>query len=327
MNERALTVLEQYDLKINGTYRTKGNYGCDTATGRYILQEYNHSNDKMVTMKILYDYLEQAGFRTDFVIANKEGEFVSVSEDGYTYILKRWFDGGECSINNIKHICLGAKQLGKFHDSCKNTVLMWKENKGLHPGENMIESFERHNKEIVRIRNYIKKRKNKNYFEMALQKIIDTYNVQAIHALEDLKKSEYKTAYAEALNNKTINHGSYNHHNIMIWEERPVMINMLKVNYAPQIQDVYDFLRKVMEKNNWNIEIGKRVLEAYDDQRVMSEDELKMLKIMFQYPEKFWKIINYYYNSNKAWYSEKNEDKLKQFQKQEDLRWKFIESM
>lgn len=26
---------------------------------------------------------------------------------------------------------------------------------------------------------------------------------------------------------------------------------------------------------------------------------------MLSYPEKFWKIINYYYNSNKAWYSEK----------------------
>lgn len=45
---------------------------------------------------------------------------------------------------------------------------------------------------------------------------------------------------------------------------------------------------------------------------------------MLCYPEKFWKIINYYYNSNKAWYSEKNEDKLKQFQKQEKNRWDFI---
>lgn len=37
-------------------------------------------------------------------------------------------------------------------------------------------------------------------------------------------------------------------------------------------------------------------------------------------PEKFWKIINYYFNSNKAWYSEKNEEKLKQLQNQEEIR-------
>lgn len=27
------------------------------------------------------------------------------------------------------------------------------------------------------------------------------------------------------------------------------MVNMSKINYAPQLQDLYDWLRKVMEKN------------------------------------------------------------------------------
>ncbi len=327
MNEKSLGVLEQYNLEIKGTYRTKGNYGCDTSTGKYILQEYNNSNEKMVTMKILYNYLENSGFHTDYVIENKEGKFISVSEDGYTYILKRWFEGEECNINNMKHICLGTEQLGKFHKCCKNTEMLWQEDKGFHPGENMLQSFERHNKEIIRIKNYIKKRKNKNYFEISLQKIIGSYNTQAISALEELKKSEYGEEYETALRNKSLNHGSYNHHNILLDGERTVMINMMKINYAPQIQDLYDFLRKIMEKNNWNLEIGKKILDIYDSQRMISSSEYKMLKIMFRYPEKFWKIINYYYNSNKAWYSEKNEDKLKQFQKQEDLRWNFIENI
>lgn len=327
MNEKALAVLDQYDLEINETYRTRGNYGCETATGKYILQEYNNSNEKMATMKVLYNYLEQKGFRTDYVIANKEGEYVSLSEDGYTYILKKWFDGEECSITNIKHICVGAELLGKFHKTCEQTQELWKEEKGFHPGENMLQSFERHNKEIIRIKNYIKKRRNKNYFEMSLQKIIDGYNVQAIEALDELKRSQYGAEYENALINKSLNHGSYNHHNIIFVDEQPVLINMMKINYAPQIQDLYDFLRKIMEKNNWNTEIGKRVMDAYDSNRIISTCEYKMLKIMLSYPEKFWKIINYYYNSNKAWYSEKNEEKLKQFQKQEDMRWKFIENM
>jgi spore coat protein I len=69
------------------------------------------------------------------------------------------------------------------------------------------------------------------------------------------------------------------------------------------------------------------ILDVYNSSRSISDSEYKILKILFCYPEKFWKIINYYYNSNKAWYSEKNEDKLKQFQRQEELRWNFIKSM
>ena len=166
MNEKALTVLDRYDLEIKDTYRTKGNYGCKTSKGKYILQEYNNSNDKMEIMKKLYDYMEENGLKSDYVIADTEGNFVSVSEDGYSYILKRWFDAEECNINNIKHICLGAEQLGRFHKLCEDMTDMFDGDKGFHPGENMEQSFERHNKEIIKIRNYIKKRKNKNYFEM-----------------------------------------------------------------------------------------------------------------------------------------------------------------
>lgn len=43
----------------------------------------------MVLMSTFYDYLEKAGFVTDSVIANKEGVYVSISEDGYAYILKK----------------------------------------------------------------------------------------------------------------------------------------------------------------------------------------------------------------------------------------------
>lgn len=105
------------------------------------------------------------------------------------------------------------------------------------------------------------------------------------------------------------------------------MVNMTKISYAPQIQDVYDYLRKAMEKNNWDITLGKKLLEEYNKMRRISEEEYEALKLMFSYPEKFWKIINYYYNSNKAWYSEKNEEKLKQLQNQEEVRWNFIRNM
>lgn len=327
MNEKALGVLEQYDLNINETFRIRGNYGCETSTGKYIMQEYNNSNEKMSTMKVLYNYLEENGFSTDYVVANKEGNYVSVSEDGYTYILKRWFIGEECSFTNLQNIKTAANLLGKFHKCFKDTTKLFEDEKGFHSGENMLDSFGRHNKEMICIRNYIKKRKNKNYFEMELQSIIDEYKNQAIKGWEELKKSSYAEEYQKAIENKIINHGNFNHHNIIFTDEGPVLINMMKINYAPQIQDLYDFLRKVMEKNDWNIDIGKMVIDAYDSTRNISDSEYNMLKIMLSYPEKFWKIINYYYNSNKAWYSDKNEEKLKQFQKQETLRWKFIDTL
>lgn len=327
MNERALTVFEQYELDITETFKIRGNYGCNTPDGKYILQEYDNSNDKMVSMKSLYNHLESSGIKTDYVIPNKEDRYVSVSEDGYTYILKKWFESQECNINEEKHIVMGAANLGRFHTLCQNSQRFMEKTKGFHPGKNMLVIYEKHNKEIINIRNYIKKRKNKNYFELALKEMLVEYYSQADEALKALRQTDYGKMYNNALEHKNLNHGSYNHHNIVLLNGKIAMINMSKINYAPAIQDVYDYLRKVMEKNNWNIDLGRKVLAEYESEKIINQEEHNILKIMFSYPEKFWKIINYYFNSNKAWYSEKNEEKLKQLQNQEEIRKKFIENM
>ena len=47
--------------------------------------------------------------------------------------------------------------------------------------------------------------------------------------------------------------------------------------------------------------------------------------IRFLYPEKYWKQINFYYNSNKAWIPARNTEKLKILEEQEPERKKFLD--
>ena len=42
------------------------------------------------------------------------------------------------------------------------------------------------------------------------------------------------------------------------------------------------------------------------------------------YPEKLWKIVNFYYNSGKSWIPEKNQEKLDRLLEQEAARKKFL---
>ena len=61
---------------------------------------------------------------------------------------------------------------------------------------------------------------------------------------------------------------------------------------------MYLFMRKILEKNNWSIKLGEDMLNAYDSVKQITKNELETLSLMLLYPEKFWKITNYYYNSN-----------------------------
>ena len=99
------------------------------------------------------------------------------------------------------------------------------------------------------------------------------------------------------------------------------------MHFGVQVTDLYHFLRKVMEKHEWNSALGQSVLDVYQKYLPLSETERKCLHYLFLYPEKYWKQINFYYNANKAWIPEKNIEKLKKLEEQEKNRWKFLHQL
>ena len=91
------------------------------------------------------------------------------------------------------------------------------------------------------------------------------------------------------------------------------------------MRDVSLFFRKIMEKNSWRQETGELVLESYQKQKVLSWEDRLQLYYRLSYPEKFWKIVNFYYGSPKVWIPAKNMEKLDKILKQEDEKTLFLE--
>ena len=102
------------------------------------------------------------------------------------------------------------------------------------------------------------------------------------------------------------------------------VVNFDKMHYDIQVKDLYQFLRKVLEKNNWDSSLGTMIMDTYLSVRTLSEEERRVLYAMLTFPEKFWKISNRYYNSRKSWISSVNYDKLCRFKKTEGQRQDFL---
>ena len=86
-------------------------------------------------------------------------------------------------------------------------------------------------------------------------------------------------------------------------------------------------MRKLLEKNNWDIKLAYKMIEEYDNVKRISDIDLQLLAVLFAYPEKFWKIINYYFNSNKSWIPRKSIEKLELVIAQNPLREKFVDTI
>ena len=66
-------------------------------------------------------------------------------------------------------------------------------------------------------------------------------------------------------------------------------------------------------------------MDVYDKVRPMDGTEYRQLYYRLAYPEKFWKIVNFYYNSGKAWIPGKNLEKLMKVTEQEKDKQAFLE--
>ena len=67
------------------------------------------------------------------------------------------------------------------------------------------------------------------------------------------------------------------------------------------------------------------MLETYNRIFPMGQGDWNLLYLMFLYPEKYWKQLNYYYNTRKSWISDRNRDKISMLEQQKDGRNAFLD--
>ena len=322
MNEKSLKVLEAYDLELIGARRGRGSYICETSLGTKLLADYSGSEKKAAFTSCLLEKMEHSGYLfPDKAVRNKEGTYLCRDRDEQSYILKDWYEGRECDTKNNADVRQAVGNLARIHG-----YMIWKtEEKPDYTGEDLREVWKRHNRELKKIFEFIRKRKQKTGFESLFLKEYDRFAEQAKKATCELEQSDYEKLYQSSLEMGQLCHGSYNQHNVYFLGRRQIFTaNFEKCGYDIQVNDLYQFMRKIMEKQEWLPQTGDQMLEAYNREKTLSDSEIAYLKIRLSYPEKFWKIANQYYNCRKSCVSWKSMEKLEKLALQEEKRRIFL---
>ncbi len=327
MNEKSLKVLEQYDIQVNSTRRGRSSYICETNTGKKLLADYTGSEKKLRFVNQVLEHLMQQGYPfADIVMENKEGNLLSYDRDESAYILKDWYEGRECDTRSMADIEQAVRNLAQLH---KMLILSPKEEEAkdyaqMHLGGEL----ERHNRELRKVYSFIRKRKQKNEFEILFLNCFPMFYEQAAEAEKWLAGSDYEELRNSSLELGCICHGNYNQHNIFFLGRRQIFTGSFdKCRYDIQLADLYQFLRKIMEKQDWDLKAGQRILETYDRERRISLPEMNYIYARLFYPEKFWKLANQYYNRSKSWIPWKSTGKLEVLIAQQNKRNSFLKSL
>ncbi len=316
MNDRSVSVLDNYDIEVLRTWKGRGAILCETAQGILILKEYAGHKEKAVFQDALLTQVKEKGFKNvESIIKNKEEELLTQDQEGTSYVLKTYFDGRECNVRDMEECRWAVEMLAKLHKvSCITEALP-----GMllpHPAHM---EFEKHNKELRRVRKFIKERSQKTDFEICLMKNYDYFFNLALQITEELRfyQNDEKIDF--------VCHGDYQYHNLIVSGSEMNLINFEKCLIDNPVRDLYLFMRKLLEKSSWAENVGFELVNAYNRVRPMEQEEYRQLYYRLAYPEKFWKIVNFYYNSGKAWIPGKNLEKLGRVAEQEKDKQFFLE--
>lgn len=330
MKEYGLSVLEQYHIEVSSTRKIRGAILCDTNEGLLLLKEAAVSEKRVPMLYKLCRHLEENGYeRVDQMIPNKEGNLVSTGEDGVKYLMKRWFNGRECDIKKDYEVLEAAKNLARLHRIMEKPL---DPKEGEHAlelflGNDLREEYLRHNRELKKVRGFIRSRVSKGEFELAFLKHFDAMYQWADVVTKQLEQSSYGMVYGDSIHRQTFTHGDYNYHNVMMTNKGMATSNFDHFHVDIQVSDLYYFLRKVMEKHLWNEKLGDNILSIYNGIKPLGAEEMEYIALRLAYPEKFWKVANTYYHSNKAWIPVKSVEKLQVTVRQVEEKRLFLQNI
>lgn len=310
--------LEHYNLELKQMIKGRGMYICETSEGTKGLMPFNGSAERGLVLHTMLAALMENGFEAEQIMLTADGAVVAADDSETTYILKTIYKGRECNPDCIEDVTAAMELLARFHFASPSVELPDYMRQTI---EDEIEGYERHNRELVKVKNYIRGRKKKNELEMKLLKEYQHFYIDATRAVEKMRGLEMDSCECGW------RHNGFNYHNVVKNGSEYVLTNYEASDCGVLMTDVAGFMRKILEKNGWNIKMGQKMLEAYEKIRPFKGQERQMLGYMLLYPEKFWKLSNHYYNSHKAWVSQRYVEKLEHIACQDAARKEFLEKI
>ncbi len=322
MNDRAVSVLDNYDFEVIRTQKSRNAILCETNKGWVILKEYKGPAFRLELMDKLLVCTSANGFsRIEQLIRNKDGELICLDQEQTPCIVKTWPGGRECSLKDGQDCRSAVTLLAGLHRAMSLPGLAAES--GLH-AQGLYEEYEKRNRELKKVRKFLREKGQKTPFEIFLQQNFDLFFEEALCAAEEVKAYGKVLGAQDCDSQGTFCHGDYQHHNLLCAGGISI-VNFEKFALDSQMRDLYLFLRKLLEKTNWSVPLARGLLDVYSKEKRLSAADTLQLYYRFAYPEKFWKIVNFYYNSGKAWIPGRNMEKMQRLIDQKAAKKAFLE--
>ncbi len=322
MKELHGIVSAKYSIKVNSMEPYMDGHIIKTLQGKKYLQSHNISPERILFVHFAKEHLYNNNFKclSKYLLTN-EGE-PSFQFNGFHYSLTDFYEGRECDFNCMDDTVKAVRQLAFMH----------KASKGFTPAKSIFVQdglgalpvmLKKRLKEIKRLKNQaVKGRSNFDYLFLVYA---DRFYKMGEEALDRLEGKTYDLCVENTLKEKSFCHHDYDHRNVLFNNEKVFIKGFEKCCIDVKMFDLAEVIRRRMEKSSWKYDESVYIIKEYCGIENIDINDASLLVSLLQFPFRFWKICNRYYNNKKSWAKKTYIPKLENVSAMTDSHIQFID--
>jgi len=318
-----LNVMEKYDFEVHNFSKARNAYKIETDKGNICLKKIKHKHKEHNVNLQVKELIHNNFPNTSKFIYTKKGlSFVRINK--LVFYATEWINGNECNMDSISEAENCSKLLAQFHIATNNF------NTKNYPLKNNIKNlpkiFSSNLNDLEIFKKVINRKKIKSEFDLKYLSNVENFYNLGMSLIRLLNNSEYYKLSKTAIENKTICHDDFYCQNIIKEEDNYYIIDFDGILIDLQINDLGEFIRKLMNKTEyqWNFDKALLIINAYNSINKLSKNEYEVMIALILFPHKFWKLGKKRYLKNKNWNESKFLMKLNKLIQYDDLQQKFL---
>lgn len=291
-------IYETFGLDVKTIVPYKDSHMLITPKGKKLLKKMPFSAERIEFIHGAKEHLAYNGFdNIDRYMCALNGQPFFVYEDS-NYCISEYIEGRECNFDNEADLCDSALLLANMHKASRGYIPP--EGSKVQDDLGKLPAYFRKRLEDIKKLKKLAKR-GRTSIDLMFLEYVDYYCALGEDALMQLEKSSYAQLAEEARANAQFCHHDVTHHNIICSGDKFFLTNFDFCCFELKVYDVANFIRRKMRKCNWDISKVEVILDKYCSVEPITREELEVMKLILQFPQKFWRVANKFYNSRRSW--------------------------
>ncbi|ASS74922.1 hypothetical protein CIG75_07955 [Tumebacillus algifaecis] len=282
---------DAYGLKILDVKAVRAVVKVETDRGTFALKKVSHKPEKLQFMYEAQEHLWNNGFqKLPRFVKTQDGRPFLELKDGLIF-LNNWIDGKESNVNDTEQLIQIVRLQADLHRASRGfTPSVEAHIKTRWAG--WIERYEGQMDDIESIYLRFKDQEPQNELEATFKATIEPMRDMAKTGVALLKASPYLDVLRRERNLRGFVHGDFTYHNFIRTPDGDMqVIDFDYCSHELRVHDFARFMRKMLRRTDWSVEMGNLILNTYHEIDPLYEDELQVLRAVLFFPQRYWRAV------------------------------------